>query len=130
MNLVANLALAVVLLQTRRQANPRLTSPNISGANTDAIATFAGTFKSSDKKYVVIQVENDQTMRMYITGSTKFIHDGKPAKASDFHIGESVSVDASRDSRLNLLAVKVENVKPDASESNEPAKDPAKDPAN
>ena len=45
---------------------------------------------------------------MYITGSTRFIRDGKPAKASDFHTDENVTVDASRDARLNLLAVRVE----------------------
>jgi hypothetical protein len=113
MNLLANVALALMLLQMGRM-NPRTPgSPNISGANTDAVATFAGTFKSADKKYLLIQVEDDQTMRMYITGSTRFIRDGKPAKASDFHLGESVSVDASRDARLNLLAVRVEAVKPE-----------------
>jgi hypothetical protein len=121
MNLLANVALALMLLQTRR-VNPRLSGPpNIAGADTDAIATFAGTFKSADKKFLVIEVENGQTMRMYITGSTKFVRDGKPAKASDFHTGESVSVDASRDARLNLLAVKVEPAKPEAAV---PAKEP------
>ena len=77
-----------------------------------AIATFDGTFKSADKKYLIIAVEDGQTMRMYITHSTKFVRGGKPAHASDFHEGDPVTVDAERDARLNLLAVRVETKKP------------------
>jgi hypothetical protein len=106
MNLAAQLALALVLMQTRvpqRIIGP----PAISGANTDAVATFNGTFKTIDKKFLIVEVEDGQVMRMYVTGSTKFVRDGKPAKASDFHTGETVTVDASRDARMNLLAVQV-----------------------
>jgi hypothetical protein len=85
-------------------------TPNLPGTNTDAVATFTGAFKSADKKYLFIEVEDGNTMRMYITGSTKFIRDDKPAKASDFHAGENITVDASRDARLNLLAVRVATV--------------------
>ena len=86
----------------RRQSNP-VKEP----ADTEAVATFTGTFKSADKKFLMIDVENGNTMRMYITGATKFFRDDKPVKASDFHPGDPVSVDASRDNRLNLLAVRV-----------------------
>lgn len=108
-----SLILALLLLQVPypRQAVPRGQSPVApSGANTDAVATFDGVFKIADKKYLTIEVEEGQSMRMYITGSTKFFRDGKPAKASDFHTDESVIVDASRDSHFNLLAVRVEHV--------------------
>lgn len=94
-------------------------TPNLPGTNTDAVATFSGAFKSADKKYLFIDVEDGNTMRMYITGATKFIRDDKPAKASDFHTGENVTVDASRDARLNLLAVRVATV---------PAKAPERQP--
>ena len=77
-----------------------------------AIATFSGVFKSADKKYVVVAVEDGQAMRMNITRNTKFIRDGKPARASDFHDGDNVDVDAERDVRLNLLAVRIEAKKP------------------
>lgn len=109
---LANLALALMLLQyyPRTRVPPPQVAPG--GANTDAVATFAGAFKSADKKFLTITVEEGQIMRMYITGSTKFIRDGKPAKASDFHPDENVTVDASRDARFNLLAVRVEAVKP------------------
>jgi hypothetical protein len=87
-------------------------TPNLPGTNTDAVATFTGVFKSADKKYIFIDLEDGNTMRMYITGSTKFIRDDKPSKASDFHPGDNITVDASRDARLNLLAVRVEAVPP------------------
>jgi hypothetical protein len=90
-----------------RQSNP-IRDP----ADTDAVATIVGTFKSADKKYLFIDVEDGNTMKMYITGSTKFFRDDKPVKVSDFHQGDSVSVDISRDNRLNMLAVRVTAVPP------------------
>lgn len=106
------LLMALMLLQypyprpgsvPRTQQSPAGSNP----ANTDAVATFDGTFKSADKKYLFIDVEDGNTMRMYITGATKFIRDDKQVKASDFHSGDPVIVDVSRDARLNLLAVRV-----------------------
>jgi hypothetical protein len=101
----------ILFQQVPRQRVPRQQqTPNLQGTNTDAVATFNGTFKSADKKFITIEVEDGQTMRMYITGSTKFIRDDKPAKASDFQVDDKVTVDASRDARLNLLAVRVATV--------------------
>lgn len=74
----------------------------------EAIATFDGVFKTANSKFVEIQVESGDTMRMYLTRGTKFVRGGKPAKVREFHDGEKVVVDAERDIRLNLLAVKVE----------------------
>jgi hypothetical protein len=107
-----NVILALMLLQIMpRQQRMSLPPVNPQGANTDAVATFTGSFKSADKKYLTITVEEGQTMRMMLTGSTRFIRDDKPAKAADFHSGDDVTVDASRDARMNLLAVRVEAVK-------------------
>jgi len=94
--------------RTRVPAQPA----NPGGANTGAVATFHGIFKSADKKFITVEVEDGQTMRMYITGSTKFWRDDKAAKASDFHSDEKVTIDTSRDARMNLIAVRVEWVKP------------------
>jgi hypothetical protein len=74
-------------------------------------ASFSGTFKMAEHGRIVVEVENGETMRMYITHSTKFFRDGKPAKLSDFQNGDHVNVDAERDVRMNLLAVRVEAVK-------------------
>jgi len=76
-----------------------------------AIATFDGVFKTWNKKFVEVQVESGETMRMYVTHGTKFVRDGKAARPADFHDGDKVTVDAERDVRMNLLAVKVESVK-------------------
>lgn len=73
----------------------------------NAIATFDGVFRTANSKFVEIQVESGDTMRMYVTHGTKFVKDGKPARARDFHDGDPVTVDAERDLRLNMLAVKV-----------------------
>jgi hypothetical protein len=113
----ASLALAIMLFQYpypgqypgRRTPGPAVIP---GGGNTDAVATFNGTFKSADKKFITVEVEDGQSMRMYLTGSTKFLRDDKPAKVSDFHSDEKVIVDTSRDARMNLVAVKVEWVKP------------------
>ncbi len=107
-----NLILALLLFQAPypypRQQGPRNQMPSApGGANTDAVATFTGKFKIADKKYLTIEVDDGQTMRMYLTGSTKFFRDDKPAHASDFQTDENVTVDASRDAHYNLLAVRV-----------------------
>jgi hypothetical protein len=94
--------------------------PRVQGGNA-AIATFTGKFHSADKKFVTIEVEEGQSMQMYVTGSTRFIRDGKPVKASDFQAGENVTVETERDARLNLVAVRVEAI---------PAKSPERRPEN
>jgi hypothetical protein len=88
--------------------NPQ--SPHLPGTNTSAVATFTGAFKSADKKFLLLDLEDGNTMRIYITRATKFSRDDKPAKAADFHPGDNVTVDAARDARLNLLAVRVASV--------------------
>ena len=45
-------------------------------------------FTAVGKRPLVIEVESGQNMRMFVTGSTKFIRDGKPSKASEFHDGD------------------------------------------
>jgi hypothetical protein len=104
---VAHCVLALMLLQyVPRQRVPL--PPGAPGStDTSAVATFTGTFKSADKKYLTIAVEQGQTLRMYITSTTKFFRDDMPAKVTDFREDEAVIVEASRDARQNLLAVRV-----------------------
>jgi hypothetical protein len=77
-----------------------------------AVATFTGLYRGIESGRVVIEVQNGQNMRIFVTGSTKFVRDGKPAKSSQFQDGETVRVDATRDVRMNLVAVRVEAGKP------------------
>jgi hypothetical protein len=109
--IAASVFLTLTLLQYPypypRRIPPGQNVPDTHGTITDAVATFEGKFKSADKKYVTIEVDEGQIMRMYVTSSTKFFRDDKQVKAADFHVDEHVTVDAARDSRLNLLAVRV-----------------------
>jgi hypothetical protein len=110
MLILAHIAVGVLLQVPRPRGTPNTTIRG--SANTEAIATFDGIFKSADKKFLFIGVENGETMRMYITGSTKFIREGKPAHAKDFKTDEKVTVEAERDARLNMIAVRVELTPP------------------
>jgi hypothetical protein len=92
MNLLASMALMFALLQIPPQPP----------------ATFEGLFRGVESGHIVIEVDGGQNMRMFVTGSTKFIRDGKPSKVSQFHDGEPVLVEAQRDLRSNLVALRVE----------------------
>lgn len=76
--------------------------------NTAATATFEGEFKSADRKYVVVELIEGGTMRMFVTKATKFIRAGKSGRAAEFQPGEHVTVEAQRDLMMNMLAVRVE----------------------
>jgi hypothetical protein len=106
--LVMTLALTQYIPRPRGPVQPNI---DTQGAQTGIVATLKGTFKSANKQYLMITVEDGNVMQLYITHTTKFIRDDKPAKASDFQSDEPVTVEASRDARLNLLAVRVEAVK-------------------
>jgi hypothetical protein len=75
-------------------------------------ATFTGAFQGIVGGHLVLEVEGGHNLRMFVLRSTKFIRDGKTVKADDFHAGDRVAVDAERDARMNLVALKVEAVKP------------------
>ena len=73
-----------------------------------AIATFDGAWKSGDRKQLYLAVDSGETMRMLVTRTTRFFRAGQPARVTDFHEGDNVTVDAERDLYMNLLAVRVE----------------------
>lgn len=117
------LPLALGLSLSAQVRPPRMgRGDNLGSAVVDAVASFDGVFKNADKKFVEIQVESGDVMRMYITHGTKFILDGKNVKPSAFHDGDKVVADATRDARMNLLAVKIENKKPDDKKPDDKAK--------
>lgn len=113
----------LLMQQVPRQRTPRTQqAPNAQVQAADAVATIDGSFKSADKKHVFIEVEDGQVMQMFITGATKFIKDDKQVKASDFQSGEAVTVDAMRDARFNLIAVKVQKKVEGKKEERQPEK--------
>jgi hypothetical protein len=89
-------------------------------------ATFEGVFKAFESGHVVIEVEQGQPLRMFVTSSTKYIRDGKKSKASEFHDGDPVEVDAERDLRMNLVALRIEAIKPKPPEPPGDKPDPGK----
>jgi hypothetical protein len=93
MNLLASIAVLFALLQV----------PSVP-------ATFTGVYRGLESGHVIIEIGPDRNMRMFVTGATKFIRDGKKSKASEFHDGDTVTVDAERDLRMNLVALRVEMV--------------------
>jgi hypothetical protein len=97
MNLLASVAVLFALLQA---------SPSVPSVP----ATFTGVYRGVESGRVIIEMGPDQNMRMFVTGSTKFIRDGQKSKASEFHNGDTVTVDAERDLRMNLVALRVEMV--------------------
>jgi len=97
MNLLASVAVLFALLQTAPSG------PSVP-------ATFTGVYRGMESGRVIIEIGPDRNMRMFVTGSTKFIRDGKKSKASEFHDGDTVTVDAERDLRMNLVALRVEMV--------------------
>lgn len=105
MIMFANIAVLVALLQAPL--------PSIS-------ATFEGVFRSVESGRIVIEVQSGNSMRLFVTGATKYIRDGKPSKLSALHDGDPVTVDAERDALMNMVALRVEVAKP------KPAKPPEK----
>lgn len=111
MNLLVSVAVLLALLQV----------PSVP-------ATFTGVYRGMESGHIIIEIGPDRNMRMFVTGSTKFIRDGKKSKASEFHDGDNVTVDAERDLRMNLVALRVEMVPekapkpPDRDENNEEKK--------
>lgn len=95
MNFVYSLALAVALLL---QNIPPTGIP----------ATINGIFKTAQHGHILVDVEGGETMNMFVTHSTKYFRDGKPAKLSQFRHGDKVTVDAERDVLMNLVAVRVQ----------------------
>jgi len=70
-------------------------------------ATFHGTLKELNKKEIVIQNDEDQTVTIRCNGKTKFWKDGKEVKADALEPETLVTVDASEDNDLKPTAVKI-----------------------
>ncbi len=82
-------------------------SPNQPDAYKGVAVTFRGKLKSLDKKEVVIQTEEDQTVSMHVTGKSKFLKNDQPVKPSQIAPGTPISIDATEDTDLSILALSV-----------------------
>lgn len=89
----------------RRGAYPA--PPGTPGAYKGVAVTFHGKLKSVDKKALVIETDEDQTVSIRITGKTKFLKNDKTIKPSEIDLDTLVSVDATEDADLSVIALDV-----------------------
>jgi hypothetical protein len=82
-------------------------SPNAPDAYKGVAVTFRGTLKNLDKKQVMIETDEDQTVSIRISRKTKFLKNGETIKPSQIDLGTHVSVDATEDTDLSILALDV-----------------------
>ncbi len=70
-------------------------------------ATFHGVLKELNKKEIVIQNDEDQTVAIRRGGKTKFFKGDREIKPKDLETGTLVTVDVSEDNDLKPTALKV-----------------------
>ena len=107
---VALLLLLPLLLQSqggygRRRGNPISTATL--GAYQGVAVTFHGKLKDLDKKKIEVETDENQLVTIRLSGKTKFLKDGKAIKASAIDLEAAVTVDASEDRDLSILAIAV-----------------------
>jgi hypothetical protein len=93
--------------RTRARRNGGQISPGTPDAYKGVAVTFHGKLKDLDKKQIVIETDEDQTVSMRITGKTKFLKNDQAIKPTQIDLGTPVSIDASEDTDLSILALNV-----------------------
>jgi len=63
--------------------------------------------KDRDKKKIEVETDENQLVTIRLSGKTKFLKDGKAIKASAIDLETAVTVDASEDRDLSILAIAV-----------------------
>ena len=71
------------------------------------VATFHGTVRSINKKEIVLDMPEDQSIAFHISHKTKFVKDAKAIKPAAIAAGAMVTVDGKRDLLGNVEAVTV-----------------------
>src|SRR5215471_4216664 len=100
-------ALLLAQGRTRARKNGSQIQPGTPDAYKGVTVTFRGKLKDLDKKNVVIETEEDQTVSIRITGKTKFLKNDQAIKPSQIAAGTPISVDAVEDTDLSILALSV-----------------------
>ena len=72
-----------------------------------AVAGFKGKLRAIDKKTIVIDSTDDQVVSFHRSKKTRFLADEKEVKPQDIPLGSLVTVDASKDSVGDLVAVDI-----------------------
>ncbi len=101
---------AATPLQAQYQRRPAARG-NRSAPTPDVLATavagFKGKLRAIDKKAIVIESPDDQVVSFHRSKKTRFLVDEKEGKAQDIPLGSLVTVDASKDSVGDLVAVDI-----------------------
>ena len=109
--------LAVLLLLssgleiTAQMARPTTRQRNgAPGADLDilntAVATFDGTLRALDKKHVMVEMSEDQTLQIEVNKKTLYFRGAKAITSKDVEVGTVVTVEAKKIAN-QLVAVSV-----------------------
>jgi hypothetical protein len=72
-----------------------------------AVVSFKGKLRAVDKKSILIESSEDQIVSFHRSKKTKFLSGDKPIKPEEIPLEEMVTVDASKDSVGDLVAVDI-----------------------
>jgi hypothetical protein len=90
----------------RRMGGPSATVTN-APALKGLIVTFHGVLKKMSKKEILIQSDDNKLVTIRRQKTTKFLDKDQEIKATDIDLETPISVDASEDLDLKLMAVNV-----------------------
>jgi len=111
-----NLTVLIMLLLTPdallgQGGYPRMRRPSGSPATVDGIkgvvVSLHGKLKVLDKKKIVIETEEKELVNIRLSGKTKFFSNGKAIKPASIDMETPVTVDASEDADMSVLAINV-----------------------
>lgn len=105
------LALSLLLIAASAATAQRRPRPNTEpGSDYDilnaAVATFDGTLRSLDKKRVLLEMGEDQTLTIEVNRKTRYFRGAKAIMAREISVGAIVTVEARKVAN-QLLAVAV-----------------------
>lgn len=108
---VVSLCLSLPLLQGQRRSVAPSSVYKPPAAYKGVVVTFHGVLKKLTKKEILLQSDDNQLLTLRCDRKTKFHDPDGEIKRSDIDLESQVSIDASEDVDLKLLAI---NVKVDA----------------
>lgn len=109
----------LILLGSGLSAQRRPKSTGQPGSDLDilhaAVASFDGTLRLLDKKHLLLELGEDQTISLEVNKRTLFFRAGKPSAAREIAIGAIVTVEAKKiANQLVALTVRLKEPPPDA----------------
>ena len=99
--------------QGRRQSTGRGATPDQSTSD-KALPDFAGIVRGLDKKKLLLEEPDQNTMQLFITNKTRYFDGDNKIKASQIKVGDRVSVEArlGPDGKPEAVNIRLEREKP------------------